>query len=274
MPSFVGWLVSQHLLMSMTAQKKTSLTPKLSQNLPIKSECDLFELFVCAYRCRYECHQPTALEQLARNLDASTIYPNPPYPAGWYRCVDEPPRTWLPVTKQSARDLLAGDNGLADIESLWDGLGRVFLREVPKRYCLAFQSHHGAWWDTKTTHRERATWAADYFAWTSRVGTRCRASVYLHPWPIQFICGDHDRVWPNGFGRTWCARHHRLARFCPRFLRTAWPAWNAAHRYRAPNWARWASKTSSFISPTLPEVAQRRMPRQLKHFRIAHQSVF
>ena len=71
-------------------------------------------------RCRCECDQPTALEQLARNLDASTIYPN----RRILRAdIDAPMnrQDMIASNKQSARDLLAGDNGLADIESLWDG---------------------------------------------------------------------------------------------------------------------------------------------------------
>ena len=120
--------------------------------------------------------------------------------------------------------------------------------------------------ETKTTHRERATWAADYFAWTSRVGTRCRASVYLHPWPINLFAVTMTCltkwIWTYSMRVITASRDFALDSYVlldrhGTLLTDTERQTELVERLK-----------QAFISPTLPEVAQRRMPRQLKHFHV------
>ena len=170
--------------------------------------------------------------------------------------------------KQSARDLLAGDNGLADIESLWDGLGEeYFLREVPSDivwHSKAIMAHDEVQKQRTESeqpepliilreHRELALDAVQVFIYTHDQSNLFAVTMTvfdqmdLDVLDARVITASRDFALDS---YVLLDRHGTLLTDTERQT-------ELVERLK-----------QAFISPTLPEVAQRRMPRQLKHFHV------
>ena len=264
----VGWLVSQHLLMSMTAQKKDISDPEVVAEFADKvgNVTYLNYLYVLTVADMnatnpqlWNSWRATLMRQLytqtRRILRAD---------------IDAPMnrQDMIASNKQSARDLLAGDNGLAAIESLWDGLGEeYFLREVPSDivwHSKAIMAHEEA--QKKRTeseqpepliilreHRELALDAVQVFIYTHDQSNLFSVTMTvfdqmdLDVLDARVITASRDFALDS---YVLLDRHGTLLTDTERQT-------ELVERLK-----------QAFTSPTLPEVAQRRMPRQLKHFHV------
>ena len=264
----VGWLVSQHLLMSMTAQKKDISDPEVVAEFADKvgNVTYLNYLYVLTVADMnatnpqlWNSWRATLMRQLytqtRRILRAD---------------IDAPMnrQDMIASNKQSARDLLAGDNGLAAIESLWDGLGEeYFLREVPSDivwHSKAIMAHDEAQKQRTESeqpepliilreHRELALDAVQVFIYTHDQSNLFAVTMTvfdqmdLDVLDARVITASRDFALDS---YVLLDRHGTLLTDTERQT-------ELIERLK-----------QAFISPTLPEVAQRRMPRQLKHFHV------
>lgn len=264
----VGWLVSQHLLMSMTAQKKDISDPEVVAEFADKvgNVTYLNYLYVLTVADMnatnpqlWNSWRATLMRQLytqtRRILRAD---------------IDAPMnrQDMIASNKQSARDLLAGDNGLADIESLWDGLGEeYFLREVPSDivwHSKAIMAHDEVQKQRTESeqpepliilreHRELALDAVQVFIYTHDQSNLFAVTMTvfdqmdLDVLDARVITASRDFALDS---YVLLDRHGTLLTDTERQT-------ELVERLK-----------QAFISPTLPEVAQRRMPRQLKHFHV------
>lgn len=264
----VGWLVSQHLLMSMTAQKKDISDPEVVAEFADKvgNVTYLNYLYVLTVADMnatnpqlWNSWRATLMRQLytqtRRILRAD---------------IDAPMnrQDMIASNKQSARDLLAGDNGLAAIESLWDGLGEeYFLREVPSDivwHSKAIMAHEEAQKQRTESeqpepliilreHRELALDAVQVFIYTHDQSNLFAVTMTvfdqmdLDVLDARVITASRDFALDS---YVLLDRHGTLLTDTERQT-------ELVERLK-----------QAFTSPTLPEVAQRRMPRQLKHFHV------
>ena len=264
----VGWLVSQHLLMSMTAQKKDISDPEVVAEFADKvgNVTYLNYLYVLTVADMnatnpqlWNSWRATLMRQLytqtRRILRAD---------------IDAPMnrQDMIASNKQSARDLLAGDNGLAAIEGLWDGLGEeYFLREVPSDivwHSKAIMAHEEAQKQRTESeqpepliilreHRELALDAVQVFIYTHDQSNLFAVTMTvfdqmdLDVLDARVITASRDFTLDS---YVLLDRHGTLLTDTERQT-------ELVERLK-----------QAFISPTLPEVAQRRMPRQLKHFHV------
>ena len=264
----VGWLVSQHLLMSMTAQKKDISDPEVVAEFADKvgNVTYLNYLYVLTVADMnatnpqlWNSWRATLMRQLytqtRRILRAD---------------IDAPMnrQDMIASNKQSARDLLAADNSLADIESLWDGLGEeYFLREVPSDivwHSKAIMAHEEAQKQRTESeqpepliilreHRELALDAVQVFIYTHDQSNLFAVTMTvfdqmdLDVLDARVITASRDFALDS---YVLLDRHGTLLTDTERQT-------ELIERLK-----------QAFISPTLPEVAQRRMPRQLKHFHV------
>ncbi|MDI4481026.1 [protein-PII] uridylyltransferase [Moraxella osloensis] len=264
----VGWLVSQHLLMSMTAQKKDISDPEVVAEFADKvgNVTYLNYLYVLTVADMnatnpqlWNSWRATLMRQLytqtRRILRAD---------------IDAPMnrQDMIASNKQSARDLLAADNSLADIESLWDGLGEeYFLREVPSDivwHSKAIMAHDEIQKQRTESeqpepliilreHRELALDAVQVFIYTHDQSNLFAVTMTvfdqmdLDVLDARVITASRDFALDS---YVLLDRHGTLLTDTERQT-------ELIERLK-----------QAFISPTLPEVAQRRMPRQLKHFHV------
>ena len=269
--ALVGWLVSQHLLMSMTAQKKDISDPEVVAAFADKvgNVTYLNYLYVLTVADMnatnpqlWNSWRATLMRQLytqtRRILRAD---------------IDAPMnrQDMIASNQQSARELLANDNALADIEHLWEGLGdEYFLREVPSDivwHSKAIIAHEMAHEQQKPRpdsdqpapliilreHRELALDAVQVFIYTHDQSNLFAVTMTvfdqmdLDVLDARVITASRDFALDS---YVLLDRHGTLLTDSERQAELI------------------AQLKQAFASPTLPKVSPRRMPRQLKHFEV------
>ena len=264
----VGWLVSQHLLMSMTAQKKDISDPEVVAEFADKvgNVTYLNYLYVLTVADMnatnpqlWNSWRATLMRQLytqtRRILRAD---------------IDAPMnrQDMIASNKQSARALLADDAALADIETLWDGLGEeYFLREVPSDivwHSKAIMAHDQQQKQQDTgeraapliilrEHRELALDAVQVFVYTQDQANLFAVTMTvfdqmdLDVLDARVITASRDFALDS---YVLLDRHGTLLTDTERQAELV------------------ARLKQAFANPNLPHLSQRRMPRQLKHFEV------
>lgn len=258
----VGWLVEQHLLMSMTAQKKDISDPEVISEFAEKvgNVTYLNHLYVLTVADMnatnpqlWNSWRATLMRQLytqtRRILRAD---------------IDAPTnrQDMIATNKKNARQLLASHTDLARIEQLWDGLGdEYFLREVPNdivwhsQAIIAYQKQL----DDEPTqpliamreHRELALDAVQVFVYTKDQSNLFAVTMTV------FDQMNLDVLDARVITATWdfaldsyvlLDRHGTLLNDRERQIELS------------------ERLTQAFANPTLPKVIQKRMPRELRHF--------
>lgn len=264
--ALVGWLVSQHLLMSLTAQKKDISDPEVVAEFADKvgNVTYLNYLYVLTVADMnatnpqlWNSWRATLMRQLytqtRRILRAD---------------IDAPMnrQDMIASNKQSARDLLVDDERLAAIEQLWDGLGdEYFLREVPSDivwHSKAIMAHDEQQKQRPASeqpepliilreHRELALDAVQVFVYTHDQSNLFAVTMTvfdqmdLDVLDARVITASRDFALDS---YVLLDRHGTLLTDLERQAELV------------------ARLKQAFASPTPPTVSQRRMPRQLKHF--------
>lgn len=260
----VGWLVSQHLLMSMTAQKKDTSDPEVIADFAEKVGNvtylnHLYALTVADMNATnpqlWNSWRATLMRQLytqtRRVLRAD---------------IDAPMnrQDMITTNKQNARQLLQGDPDLCNIEVLWEELGdEYFLREVPADivwHSKAIMAHEPIGKASNADsaplvilreHRELALDAVQVFVYTQdqpnlfAVTMAVFDQMDLDVLDARVITGTRDFALDS---YVLLDRHGTLLNDTER-------QGELIERL-----------TAAFANPTLPKLTQKRMPRQLRHF--------
>lgn len=273
----VGWLVAQHLLMSMTAQKKDISDPEVVNAFAEKvgNVTYLNHLYVLTVADMnatnpqlWNSWRATLMRQLytqtRRILRAD---------------IDAPTnrQDMIATNKQLAKTLLADDPDLPDIERLWEELGdEYFLREVPADivwHSKAIMAHepigkasnadspppHSRPLIILREHRELALDAVQVFIYTQdqsnlfAVTMAVFDQMNLDVLDARIITGTRDFALDS---YVLLDRHGTLLTDLDRQAELI------------------DRLTRAFANPTLPNVIQKRMPRELKHFDVPTKVTF
>ena len=261
--NLVGWLVEQHLLMSLTAQKKDISDPEVvsafAENVGNVTYLNhLYVLTVADMNATnpqlWNSWRATLMRQLytqtRRILRAD---------------IDAPAnrQDMIANNKQVTRQLLANDPNLASIEKLWQELGdEYFLREVPSDivwHSQAIMQHQQQTDQAEQPlivlreHRELALDAVQIFIYTKDQANLFAVTMAvfdqmdLDVLDARVITATRDFALDS---YVILDRHGTLLSDLER---------QAELIYRL---------TKAFNNPSLPIVTQKRLPRELKHFEV------
>ncbi|MFW2176765.1 MULTISPECIES: [protein-PII] uridylyltransferase [unclassified Moraxella] len=262
--NLVGWLVANHLTMSLTAQKKDISDPAVVADFAEKvgNVTHLNHLYVLTVA-----DMNATNPQLWNSWRASLMRQLYTQTRRILRAdIDAPTnrQDMIINNKQLAKQLLADDADLANIETLWEELGdEYFLREVPSDivwHSKAIMSHEpiGKASDAHSEpliilreHRELALDAIQVFIYTQdqsnlfAVTMAVFAQMNLDVLDARIITATRDFALDSYVlldrQGTLLTDPERQAELIERLK-------------------------SAFANPTLPHIIQKRMPRELKHF--------